>query len=117
MVILRADRILQERIKEKEELERAVYQNEKLASMGRMVATISHEIKNPLGIIQSSAEMLSKKFANEKGAASKLSKAIFEESKRLSNIVNDFLDYARPKEPKLEEIDLVTIVNECIAFF
>ncbi|GAB6888230.1 ATP-binding protein [Desulfothermus okinawensis JCM 13304] len=117
VVILRADRILQERIKEKEELERAVYQNEKLASMGRMVATISHEIKNPLGIIQSSAEMLSKKFANEKGAASKLSKAIFEESKRLSNIVNDFLDYARPKEPKLEEIDLVTIVNECIAFF
>ncbi|WP_461833951.1 sensor histidine kinase [Desulfothermus sp.] len=117
VVILRADKILQERIKEKEELERAVYQNEKLAAMGRMVATISHEIKNPLGIIQSSAEILSKKFANKQGVEAKLSKAIFEESKRLSSIVNDFLDYARPKEPKLEEIDLVNIINECISFF
>ena len=117
VVILRADKILQERIKEKEELERAMYQNEKLAAMGRMVATISHEIKNPLGIIQSSAEILSKKFANKQGVEAKLSKAIFEESKRLSSIVNDFLDYARPKEPKLEEIDLVNIINECISFF
>ncbi len=117
VVILRADKILQERIQEKEELERVLYQNEKLASMGRMLATISHEIKNPLGIIQGSAEMLSKKFSKDNSSLARLAHAIFEESKRLSNIVNDFLDYARPKEPKVEEINLVEIIMECLNFF
>ncbi len=117
VVILRADKMIQERIKEKEELEKVIYQNEKLASMGRMVATISHEIKNPLGIIQSSAEMLSKKFEKDNSSISRLAHAIFEEAKRLSNIVNDFLDYARPKRPRLNKINLVEIINECISFF
>ena len=117
VVILRADKILHERIKEKEELERVLYQNEKLASMGRMLATISHEIKNPLGIIQSRAEMLSKKFSQDNSATSRLAHAIFEEAKRLSNIVNDFLDYARPKEPKIKKINLVDIIMQCINFF
>ncbi len=117
VVILRADKIILERIREKEELERVLYQNEKLASMGRMVATISHEIKNPLGIIQSSAEMLSKKFDKENTALARLARAIYEEARRLSSIVNDFLDYARPKEPNKKDVDLAKIIEKCLAFF
>ncbi len=116
VVILRADKIILERIREKEELERVIYQNEKLASMGRMVATISHEIKNPLGIIQSSAEMLSKKFSRQDTAIARLARAIYEEAMRLSSIVNDFLDYARPKEPNEEDVDLREIIDKCIGF-
>ncbi len=116
LVILRADKMLIERIKEKEELERVLFQNEKLASMGRMVATISHEIKNPLGIIQSTSEMLAKKLASENSSISKLARAIFEESQRLSRIVNDFLDYARPKEPKQMQVNLSEIINNCVRF-
>ncbi len=117
MVILRADKIILERIKEKEELERVLYQNEKLASMGRMVATISHEIKNPLGIIQSSAEMLSKKFETQDTALARIARAIYEEAKRLSSIVNDFLDYARPKEPHKRPLDIRKIIEKVLAFF
>ncbi len=115
MIIRRADRIIAERIREKERLEHKLHQNEKLASMGRMVASISHEIRNPLGIIQSSAEMLVKR--NQKGdsAESKLAGAVYEESQRLSRTVQDFLDYARPKEPTLHDVDLSAIVEQCLA--
>lgn len=75
-------------------------QNEKLASMGRMVASIAHEIRNPLGIIRSSAELLLKRQKAEGGTNVKMLEAIFHESKRLSQTVNDFLDYARPRQPR-----------------
>ena len=114
--ILRADRILAERIQEKERLERKLHQNEKLASMGRMLASIAHEIRNPLGIIQSSAEILFRKARASDKTESKLSRAIFEEAQRLSRTVNDFLDYARPKQPSFQEVDLVSIIRQCLTF-
>ena len=47
-----AERIISERIKQNKQLENELHQNEKLASMGRMVSSIAHEIRNPLGIIK-----------------------------------------------------------------
>ncbi len=116
MIILRADRILAERFQEKEKLERRLHQNEKLASMGRMVASISHEIRNPLGIIQGSAELLQKKVGQESTPSQRLAKAIYEESQRLSRTVNDFLDYARPKQPNWQSINLSNLLQQCLSF-
>jgi signal transduction histidine kinase len=115
MIILRANRIIAERIREKERLEHKLHQNEKLASMGRMVASISHEIRNPLGIIQSSAEMLVKRSQKAGGTEHKLAGAVYEESQRLSRTVQDFLDYARPKQPTLQDVDLAAILKQCLA--
>jgi signal transduction histidine kinase len=117
VIIRRADRLLGERIQEKERLERELHQNEKLASMGRMLASIAHEIRNPLGIIQSSAELLAKRSAKaEDTGYNRLSQAIFDESRRLSRTVNDFLDYARPKEPKMNPVSLGTIIGQAVEF-
>ncbi|MFN2342597.1 MAG: PAS domain-containing sensor histidine kinase [Desulfonatronovibrio sp.] len=116
MIILRTDKVLVQRISEKERLEKELSQNEKLASMGRMVASIAHEIRNPLGIIRSSSEILSGKAKKEGAPNARLLEAIFDESKRLSQIVNDFLDYARPKQPKMDEVDLVRVWNEVLSF-
>lgn len=114
MIIFRADRIFAERIREKERLEHRLHQNEKLASMGRMVASISHEIRNPLGIIQSSAEMLSKRSQGDE-SGNKLARAVYEESQRLSRTVHDFLDYARPKQPTIQDMDLAGVLKRCLA--
>jgi len=116
MIILRTDKVLDQRIREKERLEKELHQNEKLASMGRMVASIAHEIRNPLGIIRSSSEILYNRAKKQGSADARLLEAIFDESKRLSQTVNDFLDYARPKQPKLDQVDLVRIWNELISF-
>ena len=116
IIIRRADRLIAERIQEKERLERELHQNEKLASMGRMLASIAHEIRNPLGIIQSSAELLAKRSAQANDVGHRLAQAIFDESRRLSRTVNDFLDYARPKEPKMALVSLSGIIGQAREF-
>jgi signal transduction histidine kinase len=86
----------QERLKLKEQLSRAKH----LSSLGEMVAGVSHEIRNPLGIISSSAELLKKKMETE-DTSSKIPDIIIEESTRLNNIITDFLNFAKPKAPNL----------------
>lgn len=116
MIIQRTDRVLAQRISEKEKLEKELHQNEKMASMGRMVASIAHEIRNPLGIIRSSSEILSGRAKKDGSPDARLLEAIFEESRRLSQIVNDFLDYARPKQPTQRPVDLAALLKEIHAF-
>ncbi len=116
MIILRTDKVLALRISEKERLEKELHQNEKLASMGRMVASIAHEIRNPLGIIRSSSEILYGRAKKEGSPNARLLEAIFDESKRLSQTVNDFLDYARPKQPRMGKVDLVRVWEEMLSF-
>jgi len=116
LIISRAGRINAQRIQEREQLERELQQQEKLAGMGRMVAGIAHEIRNPLGIIRSTAELLLKRNKDSDGVNAKLLSAIFDESKRLSKTVGDFLDYARPKSPRQENVDLALILDQALTF-
>lgn len=126
LIFRRADRINVARLKEKERLERELNQAEKLASMGRMVAGIAHEIRNPLGIIRSSAELLLRSPAGKGSSAAgaggqeslntRVIRAIHDESKRLSQTVTDFLDYARPRTPKQEEMDLALVLDQALIF-
>lgn len=116
MVIRRVDRINAARLEEKDRLERELHQNERLASMGRMVASVAHEIRNPLGIIRSSAELLLKRAGDGEDMNSRILRAIFDEAKRLSQTVTDFLDYARPKQPKQEPVDLGKVLDQVTGF-
>lgn len=110
-----AERIITERIKQTKQLEAELSQSEKLASMGRMVSSIAHEIRNPLGIIKSSSEYLINR-GNMDKTASRLMTAIYDESKRLSNTVSDFLDYAKPRKAGEEIVNLTEVVNKVWAF-
>lgn len=116
MIIRRADRVNTERLKEQEKLERELLEQEKLAGMGRMVASVAHEIRNPLGIIQSSSQLLLGKAKGQDMPNAKLLKAIFDESRRLGRIVNDFLDYARPQKPKMAKVDATRMVDQAVLF-
>ncbi len=114
LIILKADKLLAKRIKEKERLEKELAQSEKLASMGRMVATIAHELRNPLGIIQGSIEILRKKVQDK--TLLRLVQAIYEEVKRLTQVVNDFLEFARPIKPNFNKVDLYDVLTQVVSF-
>ncbi|CAM2061800.1 Histidine kinase [Desulfovibrionales bacterium] len=116
VIIRKVDRLNAQGISERERLERELHQSEKMASMGRMVAGIAHEIRNPLGIIRSSAELLLKKYASPEDLNGRILKAIFDESQRLSQTVSDFLDYARPRQPKQEVVDLARLLDQALMF-
>jgi len=69
---------------------------DKLAAVGEMAAGLAHEIKNPLGAIKGAAQLLKSgmKADRENGEFLKI---IIDETDRLSVVLTDFLDYARPR--------------------
>lgn len=115
ILIRKAENMLRERLAEQRRLERELNQHEKLAGMGRVVSSIAHEIRNPLGIIRSSAELLLRRVPAGDVTHSLLS-AIHDESKRLSQTVTDFLDYARPRAPNLVPVDLCALIEQARVF-
>ena len=110
LIVRRGERILLERAKEQKKLEEQLQQSEKLASIGQMVATLAHEIRNPLGIIRSSAEVLVKKSNPDPTRIQKLCGVIVEEASRLSSILTDFLDFAKPRSPSPLAIDVRDVI-------
>ncbi len=98
VVVKRGEGIIQKRAQERLKLKEQLSRAKHLSSLGEMVAGVSHEIRNPLGIISSSAELLQKKMAPN-DPMTKIPAIIIEESTRLNDIISDFLNYARPKAP------------------
>ncbi len=100
-----------ERLRLKEQLNRA----EHLSSLGEMIAAVSHEIRNPLGIILSSAELMQKKLDPE-DPSNTITNIIIEEASRLNTIITDFLNYARPRIPNLSPCRVEKILDKNITF-
>ena len=114
--ILRAEEILAERMSRTRRLEAQIHENERLISMGRVIASIAHEIRNPLGIIRSSSELLLRRTKDGDNTNKRILTAIYDESKRLSQTVNDFLDYARPRVARKDPVDLGHVLEQALGF-
>lgn len=112
----RAERALAIRVAEKEKLQEKLYQHEKLAGMGRVIAGIAHEIRNPLGIICSSAELLLRREKSMDEGSRGILQATYDEAHRLSKTVTDFLDYARPQTPRQDPVDVYSVVEQAVTF-
>ncbi|NNG06646.1 MAG: GHKL domain-containing protein [Desulfobacteraceae bacterium] len=115
LIVQKAERMIEQRAQEQRELESQLHLAERLAALGEMVAGISHEIKNPLGIIRSTAELLGE-MPDANDIQKRLSGVIREESTRLNQIVTEFLDFARPQVPNLHECQLEEIIEKNLSF-
>lgn len=82
---------------EQKQLERKVAQDDRLRSLGQLVAGIAHEIRNPLTSILTYTQLLPKKFASA-DFRTFFSEQVTSEITRLNTLINDLLDYARPKK-------------------
>ena len=94
-------------------LEREVRTNEKLAAVGEMAAHLAHEIRNPLGSISGSAQVLMAE-ANISAEQGRLLAIITRESKRLSDTLNQFLYQARPSVGARGPVDIGRLISEAV---
>lgn len=87
--------------------------SERRAAMGEMAAAVAHEIRNPLGIIKSTAYVLRQRYENA-AQPDELFEFIPSEVRRLNHLVNDFLSLTRDKQLNLSPQDLVKTVQKAI---
>jgi len=92
--------------------ERQLMRSEKLAALGELSAGIAHEIRNPLGVISGSAQTLGK--ITDQQTREELIQFIIGETERLNNLLRDFLDFARPREPNPTVCDLRKLADHSI---
>lgn len=114
-ILVRAENIIEKRNEERRRLEEKLHHSERLAELGQMISAVAHEIRNPLGIISSTAEILQTKLKAYE-PDNRLSDIILEESRRLNGIVTEFLDFARPQVPRPEPCSLKDILEKNLLF-
>ncbi len=103
-------------ITELKKLEEETKRAERLSAMGNLAAGVAHEIRNPLNTIAIAAQRLKSEFTVKSGKTEyeNFLKSIIEESKRLNNIVNQFLSLAKARKLNLVSVNLQDFLQELI---
>ena len=100
-------------------LEESLRRSDKLAAVGRLAAGLAHEIRNPLGSMSSALQFVQEKVPPGTDEASMMD-VVLRESRRLNNIIANFLAYARPSSDGFVAddtayIDVGETIRDCIA--
>jgi two-component system sensor histidine kinase HydH len=93
-----------------EQLRRA----DRLSALGELSAGMAHEIRNPLGAIKGAVEILKDDYSSG-DRKYEFIKILLKESDRLNTIVQEFLGFARPKQPELQQADLNDAIESVLA--
>ncbi len=95
-------------------LEDEVALKKRMAALGEMAAGVAHELRNPLASISGSVQVL-KRDLKPRGEAGELMDIVIKESRRLDQIIRDFLLFAKPGRFQPESADLVGVLRETLS--
>jgi signal transduction histidine kinase len=94
--------------------EEAVRRSDRLAALGQLSAGLAHELRNPLGTIRASAEMLARNVSEENEIAREVAGFIGTEVDRTNSLITRFLDFARPLQLRPEPADLTQTLDRAV---
>jgi len=90
---------------------------DRLAVLGRLSASMAHEIRNPMAAIRGSVEMLHNELELDDPVHEKLMRIILRESDRLNRLIGDFLSFARQDSREQKNIDLPALLKDIVFLF
>jgi two-component system, NtrC family, sensor histidine kinase HydH len=106
---------LAEANRELRETQASLRRSERLAALGQLTAGLAHELRNPLGTIKASAEMLQKQAAkNRPEVMNEMADYIGSEVDRMNGLVGSFLDFARPLKLRATAADLRKVFDDVV---
>lgn len=97
-----------------EALKKKAEDAERLAALGRLAAAFAHEIRNPLGAISGSVQLLGDN-PNLGGEDRKLLEIVARETSRLDELIATMLAFGRPRPPEPRVADLRTLVQDVVS--
>ena len=105
---------VEQRTQELSEIQETLVRNERLAALGQLTGTVSHELRNPLGTITTSLFTLRNKLQTHNIDADKILDRVDRNIKRCDAIVEDLLQYSRIQALHLELLDFEAWFEEII---
>jgi two-component system, NtrC family, sensor histidine kinase HydH len=96
------------------EAEATARRSERLAALGQLSAGLAHELRNPLGTMKASAEMLVRSVDSSNDVAREMAQFISTEVDRTDSLITRFLDFARPLAVRLEVADLSQVLDRAV---
>ena len=101
-------------ITERKRSEAALRQQTALAQVGKMASIVAHEVKNPLAGIRGAMQVISRRFAPE-SAEQAIAREVITRIDTLNNIVQDLLQFGRPRQPVIAPVPVDALVRDTIA--
>ncbi|HVF90223.1 MAG TPA: ATP-binding protein [Blastocatellia bacterium] len=103
--------------REKQEMQRQLYQASKLASVGELSAGVAHEINNPLNCIINFAQLLKDDNLARNESQRRMMDGIIDEGERIAKIVRDLLTFARHDPPAPTRVNIAECVENSFSLF
>jgi len=113
--IARAINKMARSVAEKEKLEEELRRSERLAALGRLVAGVAHELRNPIGIVKTITQLMEQELRNVP-AALEYSKVIKEQVERQNRVIKELLDFGRPSKPIIEPVSINSLLEKVLTF-
>ena len=102
-----------EDLTEVKDLTEQLLRADKLSGLGELVAGVAHEVRNPLGVIKASVQMLEQEM--DQGCQdAELTHVMAQEIDRLDSVVNALLDFGRPSQSQFGPVDACRVLSEVV---